>query len=324
MIHMYQEGKKQQRPPHTVKHLSAERQQHSLTYIFRGEKARSLFDGAMEWQTPRYDVIASTDIGVHKQVNEDRAVVNVFDDSFTVMDGIGGSKMPLLAVEQLAFGLLESPRDMRKALQISATNMRAHIAKHNPELLQSEQAVAATCFLTARIVEHEGKPHLDIWQAGDARILVLDADGNITFVSEDQTLATEKFKHGTPKPAQALYDKSRAVVTNDFSERGVSNPDKVQPYPFIPIPPRGRVLLLSDGLGDNFTPQEIANNIRGKTAVQALRWCSLASTQRMKNAHQVKQWYAQNDITGQRRYFDGFASEPKPDNRTLIIIDMKA
>ncbi|MGH2564886.1 MAG: hypothetical protein ACRDE5_10245, partial [Ginsengibacter sp.] len=97
--------------------------------------------------------------------------------------------------------------------------------------------------------------------------------------------------------------------------------DEPKTYPKIAVEPGDFVLLMSDGISDNFTAGEIALKVKeGLSTKELFFWLAETSGQRMKNFEAIEE-VSHRKTDGV--YSDGYKSKPKPDNRALAIIEIK-
>ena len=134
-------------------------------------------------------------------------------------------------------------------------------------------------------------------------------------VTPDETLAQALVNCWGMRKEQALYDPRRHEITNYVYSLNC----KLRKHHWV-VQKGERVLIYSDGFGDNFTPEEMIQMGIGLTALQLrdLLWEKSDARMRNRNALMARGrhgWWRQT-------YADGYRMEPKTDNRALVIVDM--
>ncbi len=274
--------------------------------ILNGEGAEDLYDSSRIYETGLRDrVIAGTDKGVGYDHNEDRVVVSSRDNFVAVIDGIGGHKNGQLAAQILAESFA-STSEVNQAVNQASDRMRN-------KKIEDGGAV----FISARVKQDSrGRKFLEIAQVGDAKLFVLDNQGGVGFQTVDQSLVQSMVDEGKINPDEALYHPERNVVTAfvgpEFSPKELLH-DRAY------VNSGDRVFLMSDGISDNLTPEEISRLTHGKTIEEAARIISKVISERMKNTKQI---IDSSDRKKQGKYSDGYKSKPKRDNRALAILEI--
>ena len=283
----------------------------STPKIVDGVAARSLNEARESFNTPTGEKInAATDAGIgYKNGNEDRVAVNP-EESFTaVIDGMGGYGDGDKAAQALAESLTRNPKDVMKAVQEAQRNMKG-LAPN-----------AGAVFISARVVSDSmGRKALEIHQAGDARLMIAGRDGRVKFVSKDDSFVQVMQDAGGLGSDEALFHPKRNIVSNSIQ----TNSGSVKKQPLIPVQSGDRVYLMSDGISDNLTPDEIValGNPGTTNASEAIRTISDVTGKRMQNADALKKETDDGSRKRNGKYTDGFKSEAKPDNRAISIIDI--
>ncbi len=286
-----------------------------LPEILNGKGAENLVKSAHYYELASGDrVVAGTDKGVdYKDYNEDRVVIHPSDNFAAVIDGMGGHYGGELAAEILAKNLLALPGDV-----VSAT------VKAKQEMTEQKLGEGGAVFISVEVITQEQKGEsitksLKILQSGDAKLIIIKKDGTISFESQDDSWSQALVEAGQITSDQALYNTRRHQVFNS-----ISSTDEIGPklYPTIKVETGDIVLLMSDGISDNFTAEEIASR-RQKNNLsieQLFFWLSEATDKRMTNKEEIIR-SSNRDSWG--IYSDGYKSEPKSDNRALIIMEIK-
>lgn len=296
-----------------------------LPEILDGNEAKDLKDSARIYELASGGrVIAGTDNGVGYDHNEDRVVIvrGVKGVNFVaVVDGMGGSENGEGAAKILAQYLSQSPENITSAVDDARSAMeRQGIGQ------------GGAVFISARLRVESNEKFLDIYQSGDAKLIIIKRDGAVSFQSVDQSSAQDLVNQGKLLPDQALYDSSRNYT------QAVSANDGIQLESYKKKVETGdMVLLMSDGISDNFTAEEIAERVKkeGLLTDDLFAWLSNATGERMKNAEKIVGKPNKNKTNSPEqiailqeriktgRYSDGYRSKPKPDNRALVILEIK-
>lgn len=254
-------------------------------------------------------VIAGTDAGIgYKNVNEDRVTLVPSSNFAAVIDGMGGHSDGAATAAILAKSLQNSPEDISKAIEQARDNM-------------SEASISdgGAVFISARIMSAEttGKT-LDVHQAGDAKLIVISKDGTVSFQSKDQSPVQDFLDSGAITPDQALYHEYRNVVGSAISS---SRPVNIKSY-YVSVEDGDLVLLMSDGVSDNLTPEEIGDAAKTmNTEEELFTWISEVTNSRMQNREKIVENTLSRETEG--KYSDGYKSKPKKDNRALVIMKIK-
>jgi serine/threonine protein phosphatase PrpC len=198
-----------------------------------------------------------TDVGMKRAHNEDAFLADPELGLFVVCDGVGGRARGEIAsreavdfiwewfkreeknLAELRAGGTSSElvpklcQLMRGAIQ-NATYMVHSLGQLNPE--QRGMSTTASAFYVAGSIGIVG-------QVGDSRVY-LARDNRVSQLTEDHTLVNYQLKHGLISPEEAKRSRIRNVIT-----RAVGHKDYVE-VDTLPIPlfPRDRILLCSDGL----------------------------------------------------------------------------
>ena len=194
------------------------------------------------------------------------------------------------------------------------------------------------CFAACRILEKTSTGQwVELSHLGDCRVIVLDATGNVIEESEDDSLVSRRVKKGELSERAALVSQQRNMVSRYVSvaHRGVTITPRMQ---FVPN--GGRVILVTDGVMDNFSTAELAREVHGKSAQEAIAHADQLIDQRVawlveylanKSGEESllidqlieEQWEPANtDMNKPENCFpDGFGALPKRDDRAMIILD---
>lgn len=270
------------------------------------------------------EIAAGSDKGEnYKNRNEDRVLVIPDIEFFAVADGMGGYGDGDKAAQILTEELLKNPTDIQTAI---------NSASYRIEKEAVSQATAA--FVSARIVRTENGINLEYHYSGDCELLILDKNGNIKTIGKQDSLVQILVDQGAITEDEGLYHPRRNVAAG-----GIAAGQKYRKYKseeVLNLSPGDRIILMSDGIADNFTHSEITSLIRNQNSENAIKTLEKATSERMKNANDIIyrtevpynpnfDFYDNETSTGRKtngKYIDGYKSKPKPDNRGLIIIDV--
>ena len=220
-----------------------------------------------------------TDVGMKRTHNEDAFLADPDLGLFIVCDGVGGRARGEVASREAvdfiwewfkreekqlaAHADADEPppesvaklcQQMRGAIQ-NATYMVHSLGELNPE--QRGMSTTASAFYVAGNLGIVG-------QVGDSRVY-LARDGQVSQLTEDHTLVNYQLKHGMITEEEAKKSRIRNVIT-----RAVGHKDyvEVDTSP-IPLFPRDRILLCSDGLHGYLT-DEVLERIMAKDVQEAV------------------------------------------------------
>jgi serine/threonine protein phosphatase PrpC len=205
----------------------------------------------------------ATDVGRHRDANEDRFFVDVERGVFIVVDGIGGHAAGETAAETAIAAMRERlgretgalPDRMREAITI-ANNEIHRLASSRPEW----QGMA--CVLTAAIVEGQ---RAVIGHVGDSRLYRLHGD-RIEKITPDHSPIGEREDAQEISEAEAMHHPRRHEVYRDVGSEPheIADPDFVF-VADIDLPADAALLLCSDGLTD-LVPSETIRQIASARA----------------------------------------------------------
>lgn len=173
--------------------------------------------------------IVGTDQGFdYKDINEDRVVLDVANNFFAVIDGVGGHGNGDVAAQLLAENLLSNPKDevgIRKAFGDTTDFIKENFSLGKTGKIKKE-SLPDSCVVACHLEDDI----LHVYQTGDVRIFVKDKNGKIRFNSFDQGLGF------------------RVSGTVSYVAGGQSDLkiDKVK------LLPGDKVFVMTDGVTDNF------------------------------------------------------------------------
>lgn len=211
------------------------------------------------------DWAGRSDIGRKRAVNEDSVLVG--PPVFAVADGMGGhaagDRASAAVVERLAAlraaadrGYLELPH-LEEAIRAAAGDID-ELAAHIP--------VGAGTTVTGTVLTlHDGEPCFAVFNIGDSRVYLLDAEGGFSRVTRDHSVVQELVDAGLLAEEDAEDHPESNVITRAVGFRDDPRPDVW----ILPIEPGMRLLLCSDGLTKELDDARIRSHLaEGGTAAR--------------------------------------------------------
>lgn len=282
---------------------------HFLGVILNGNGLPSLSATTRSYVLANRDVVTAATHKAHGEQADHQDRVGIYVDTNRVGMFDGYNQYGHLAADNLARELLFE--DLSVAVQAELARQRVDLSKRS-----------GTCFMHATIGEDENGKYVDPAQAGDVHMLVADENNRLAWESQDENYAAEKARSGRITADEALYHSERSDVTNAV---GIGAKGQLR-YRGATISPRMRlqsgwkVMLYTDGIGDNLTSDEILLSTRGMSPIDTIQWIDATVTKRMVNKGVILAGTPDRKKAG--RYVDGFKTEPKVDNMGIAIIDV--
>lgn len=263
------------------------------TFVILGNEKQEYYSEpvVLKWNTMECAACSFQGVG-YKSINEDRVIILPDLYTFSVIDGMGGPGEGHKASQFLVELLSEQP-------QIDETSIKNVIKSVNKRI--KEECVtsgAGACFLIAKII----KDQLQIWYAGDVKLIVINQKGGISFETRDHSLVNAWIASGVLSPDNVLNHPMRNVVT-----KALSGDSMEVEYLETSVSPKSRIVIASDGLWDNYTIDEVTDFIDDRSPKKAVELLMEKATEKMKQ---------QKDGT-----WDGIQF-PKPDNISILIVDV--
>jgi protein phosphatase len=285
--------------------------------ILDGKEAKNLRESIRYFELATGDtVVAGTDKGInYKDHNEDRVIIHPPSSLIAVIDGMGGEYAGEKAAEILAGTLLSSPKDINSA-----------VSQAKQKMADQRLGRGGAVFISARVVVEKQPGNsvnkfIEVSQLGDAKLIVIRKNGTVSFESKDESIVQFLVDDGRVTSDEALYHPRRNTVL-----RAVSAIEKedAKSYPKMKVEKGDIIILMSDGISDNFTSEEIVLKKHGDnlSAQQLFIWLSDATDRRMKYSKEIIKDSGKNR-SKYGFYSDGYQSEPKNDNRALVIMEIK-
>jgi protein phosphatase len=190
---------------------------------------------------------AASDTGRLRDHNEDSYLVR--PPVFAVADGMGGhaagevaSRLALESLEAAPLASDSGPKAIRRALGEANRVIFEQSSGEGPS-----RGMGTTCVL---LVLTDGAAH--VGHVGDSRFYLLRSD-SLTQLTRDHTVVADMVDKGLMTDEQAMTDSSRGYLTRALGGAAAVEPD-VQT---VPIQPKDRFLLCSDGLTTMVADEEI-------------------------------------------------------------------
>ena len=215
-----------------------------------------------------YITTARTDIGRVRSNNEDALLALNLPDGqhlWLVADGVAGRDAGELAsatsaavFQRLAeSGKLAAARDADLATPLLAMAVQKAHVEVSRLAVESQQQLSMSCTLTAALATDA---RIDMVHVGDSRLYHLHA-GELTQVTEDQTVARQLIKDGRLREDQLAEHPDRNTLSQSIGLESTEHPFTPAHYR-IEVGPGDRLLLCSDGLSDLVPAPDIARLLR--------------------------------------------------------------
>lgn len=213
----------------------------------------------------RLRIGSATDVGAVRRINEDSVLVH--PPTVAVADGMGGhsfgDRASATAVAALASALPSGRPPTPDAIvaAISAANRAVReLTAHHPS------AIAGTTLAGLSFVETgAGEYRWFAFNVGDSRVYRVARDG-LEQVSVDHSVVQELLDAGRLQPPDVAAHPDRNVVTRALGGSADVAPDVWM----LPVAPRERFLVCSDGLTKELPDERIARVLDAPDAARAL------------------------------------------------------
>lgn len=213
----------------------------------------SLAPASLSWS-------AQTDVGLHRQLNEDAFYVIPEMSLFVVSDGMGGhqggeiasnmvaQELPVMIEAEIHRARSEKPRTIRRILEKSISTQNKYLRMEGFSESGKREMGATLVFLMIR------SSRAYVGNLGDSRCYRM-RKGKLTQVTKDHSVVAELIEEGRIEPHEADDHEAQGQITNYIGMK-----DKPQPHikSFL-LKPKDRILLCSDGLTDMLTDNVIRN-----------------------------------------------------------------
>lgn len=225
------------------------------------------------------EVAFGTHIGINKIENQDRIVINTATNGLAVIDGMSGHKGGSFAADTLANNLEEAFR--------SGGDVVAAHEKSNTIIANSHYPDAGACYAT---IQFEGKT-LKATQAGDVDIIIIRNQEHPIKITKD---------HRGRAPLSGKQYIKRYVGNPDVStEPDAATPDILDARE---LEIGDRIIVCTDGLSDNMSPDEIRDAVKNLSAEQSLRKLFQIVITQMKDRDANKTTHGKRDNIGYAIY----------------------
>jgi len=187
---------------------------------------------------------ARTDIGLHREVNEDAAVVE--PPLYAVCDGMGGANAGEVASELACVTLVERTAagdDLAAAAQ--AANAAVYAAAAADDALTGMGTTLTAMVLDGRVARFA--------HVGDSRAYLL-RDGELRQISLDHSVVGQMLRDGELTVEQAAAHPMRSILTRALGTEPTVAVDGYE----VELQPADVVLLCSDGLSGMVADESIA------------------------------------------------------------------
>ena len=205
-----------------------------------------------------------TDKGVVRSSNEDACFVLLPDKVYILADGVGGGNSGEIAsrtaVSEIANYVVQRPiRHMTDKLEI-VSYLRDAISKANKKIYDMAQTYPENQGMaTTTVVVHVRKGKAFIANIGDSRVY-LYRDFELTQLTEDHTYVNTLVRAGILSKEEAEHDERKNVIIKALGAEEVVEPDFYQ----LDLLEDDILLICSDGLYDELSPEEIIDVIQEK------------------------------------------------------------
>ena len=188
---------------------------------------------------------AITDVGRHRQANEDSYVAGL--PIFAVADGMGGHHAGDIASDAVVRSLSSlvstsvTTRDaLGEALSAAVDTLR--------EVLPEEHQGAGTTVTGAALVVESGETRWAVFNIGDSRVYAV-VGGEFLQVTTDHSIVQQLVESGQITKDEAEYHPHANVITRAVGLMDAPVPD----YVLMPVIAGTRLLICSDGLTKELT-----------------------------------------------------------------------
>ncbi len=250
-------------------------------------------------------IYASTDAGIGENRNDDRVIIKLSLEEFTILDGMDSSIPSKILAEVILNGQDEIEQSVRNGV----------------ESLKSENVHKGVCLISVK--KHDQT--LKFKQAGDCGAMVFTSDGKIKFVADDSSqinqnitiLPVDLTDVGIERDKQSLVD----TLPNNFISAGGGNLYK---HDDVRCEKGDIVILFSDFLWSNFSKRELSFIVKEyKTPEDIFKKISHVTYLKMKSEIGSALSYKGFDSLGEKmKVYYGGDHVPQIDNQSLLLFQM--
>ena len=189
-----------------------------------------------------------TDEGInYKPVNEDAIYINTRANVFASIDGMGGMGNGGRAAQILAQEIQKGTR--------ARSSIQKIISRASDKMSSEGIDNGGACYVVSHIRENI----LNIYQAGDVKLIVVDSRGNLRFTTKDEGIGNK------------VFNSVQGIDSGEITKSKVRlNIDD-------------KIVVASDGLWDNYSPQQIAKYVYNKDVKQAINGINKSVKNLMKS-----------------------------------------
>lgn len=203
---------------------------------------------------------AATDVGHHRQDNEDSFVVA--PPIFAVADGMGGHHAGDVASDAVVTALAAIDHETFTTTTAINAALVAGVEALDAAITEEQRGAGTTVTGAGLILEHN---HLSwaVFNIGDSRVYMYEA-GELTQVTVDHSVVQQLVDAGQITREEADYHPHSNVITRAVGLAEEPIPD----YFFVDVRSGTRLLLCSDGLTKELTDQGIAHFLSSTATAQ--------------------------------------------------------
>lgn len=265
---------------------------------------------------------AKCDIGIvpdPRKNNEDRVLIDPDHELFLVVDGVGGYGHGDTAAQMIIDSVEDRPFDIRGAMFEASLKMK--ILMRNP----NDKDGPGACFLADAFGPQgaDGSRQVQEWSAGDVARILEKRRNPFHWLfrqfphdaSHDDTLVQSMVDDGQISREEAMDHHSRNIVLNYIDGMRCN-----LQHAFFHMDAGRRLLIYSDGIGDNLAPDEVLRMGKGLTPKELIDRVWEVTAKRMMNETDIR--FVGKKGWLWKAYEDGYRLGPKKDNRGMIVIDV--
>jgi len=269
-------------------------------------------------------VFGSDEGANYKDHNEDGLVVDPQTGIVTVLDGMGGQGIKnagMIATEIIS-------QELARTRPTDAISLQSSLVSASRAIDAANLGGGGSTLMSVRAEQRNGKYDVQYSFCGDSGLVMIDASGKVAAYEGGHSLVGDLVNVGEVSDDEALYHQSRNLVTRAVDHSVQMKPWQIE-HKKMDLPKGSRLVIGSDGLTDNLTPEEIASIVKGKSADQAYNDLVDVVKARMTNANDILEktgkkmggdWFSARASQG--KFADGYRSQPKPDNLTIVVVDL--
>jgi serine/threonine protein phosphatase PrpC len=188
---------------------------------------------------------AITDVGLHRQANEDSYLAGV--PIFAVADGMGGHHAGDIASDAVVRSLSSLVGDSLTTREAIGSAL-AESVEALRDVLPEEHQGAGTTVTGAALVVEENETRWAIFNIGDSRVYARVGDEFLQ-ITTDHSIVQQLVDSGQITKDEAEYHPHANVITRAVGLMDAPIPD----YVLMPVIPGTRLLICSDGLTKELT-----------------------------------------------------------------------